>query len=313
MIGKKLLTDISNTLFCNIVEDPVTLASIIIPYGYSSKEYERGYAHLIEHMVIQSNQEYFNMLESNGIIYNAETQAEQINFTFIDFNSDTLLHETEHLGDILKTEFTQKALDIEIKTIYQEHLYRSSTFSLDSVNTALGTVEEINNFDLEKLKKARDIALQKYKLLFINPEPKRLGKELKKAPVYRINDNWYKNIVITHFENNGNSINIRLKKDIYAELFVYALRILSMCSFDAYEIEHLRSENFIDIKLPFGKEEFLKMIKDKDKIFSRYILYLSTMKVYHQELAYCVNNIGVDFETHKCFMNEWEEKVIENF
>lgn len=37
------------------------------------------------------------------------------------------------------------------------------------------------------------------------------------------------------------------------------------------------------------------------------------MKVYHQELAYCVNNIGVDFETHKCFMNEWEEKVIENF
>lgn len=228
-------------------------------------------------------------------------------------NSDTLLHETEHLGDILKTEFTQKALDIEKKTIYQEHLYRSSTFSLDSVNTALGTVEEINNFDLEKLKKARDIALQKYKLLFINPEPKRLGKELKKAPVYRINDNWYKNIVITHFENNGNSINIRLKKDIYAELFVYALRILSMCSFDAYEIEHLRSENFIDIKLPFGKEEFLKMIKDKDKIFSRYILYLSTMKVYHQELAYCVNNIGVDFETHKCFMNEWEEKVIENF
>lgn len=32
-----------------------------------------------------------------------------------------------------------------------------------------------------------------------------------------------------------------------------------------------------------------------------------------RQLAYCVNNIGVDFETHKCFMNEWEEKVIENF
>lgn len=313
MIGKKLLTDINNALFCNIIENPVTLASIIIPYGYSSKEYERGYAHLIEHMVIQSNQDYFNQLESQGIIYNAETQAEQINFTFIDFKSDTLLNETKNLSNILKTEFRQEALDIEKKTIYQEHLYRSSTFSPDSVNAALGTVEEIKNFNLDKLKKSRDIALQKYKVLLIDPHPERLGKELKTVPVYTINDNWYKNIVITHFESNDKSINIQLKKDIYAELFVYALRILSMCSFDAYEIEHLRNENFINVKLPFGKEEFLKMIKDKDKIFSRYILYLGTLKVYHQELAYCVNNIGVDFETQQCFMNDWEEKVIENF
>ena len=313
MIGRKLLTDTCNSLFCNVAEYPVSIASIIIPYGYSSKEYDRGYAHLIEHMIIQSNQKYFNMLESKGVIYNAETQPEQINFTFIDFKSDTLLNEIDHLSDILKTDFTRKALDIEKRTIYQEHLYRASSFTLDSVNAALGTTEEINSFDLDKLKKARDIALKKYKVLFINQHPELIKKELKTAPVYYIGSDWYKNVIIKHFESNDSVINLQLKKDIYAELFVYALRILCMCSFESSEAEHLRNDDTIYVKLPFGKEKFMNMIRSKENCFARYILFLGTLKVYHQELTYCINNIGTDFETHKCFMNNWEDKIIENF
>lgn len=312
MIENNLLTDSKGCLYCDIKDNPLSLASIILPYGYSSSEFERGYAHLMEHMVIRSNQDYFNFLESQGIIYNAETQAEKTLFTFLDFSRKVLDNEIDHLENILKTEFCQEDLDIEKKTIAQEYLYRTSICTFEAVNEAIGTPEEISRFDLKGLSTAREAALKHHKMLYISPAPERLKKILKKSKRQELTNDWYKKINILNISSNENTINIRLKNDIYSELLAYSLNILCTCSFEQYKMGRHKNDDTIEIKLYFNKEQLIAMFKDKKKSFSRYIIYLDTIKVYYQELASCINNIGLDFDVEKCYMSSWEVKLLES-
>lgn len=311
MTGNMILTDSTCRLYYNKKNSPVSLASVILPYGYKSKELKRGYAHLIEHMIIRCNMDYFNQLESRGIIYNAETQAEKTLFTFLDFDGKVLDNEVEHLGKLLECEFGQNALDIEKKTIAQEHLYRASMYSIKSVNEAIGTPEEINQFSLESLIEARKAMMKSHKVLYISPSTKRFKNVLKVCANQELTDDWYKNISIENISEDENSINIILKNDIYSELLAYSLNILCMCSFEHGKIEHYKNGDRIMIILHFNRDKFLSMIKDKSKSFSRYIIYLDTIKVYYQELADCINNIGLDFDAEKCYMSRWEVRLLE--
>lgn len=312
MIGNELLTDNKGWLYCDITDNPISLASIIIPYGYSSHELERGYAHLMEHMFIRSNQDYFNTLESQGIIYNAETQAEKTLFTFVDFNGNVLDNEIENLGNILKAEFRQEDLDIEKKTIAQEYLYRASTCAIEAVNEAIGTQEEIKAFSLKGLSAAREAISKHHKVLYISPAPQRLKRILKASEKQDLTNDWYKHINIENISSDDNSMTIVLKNDIYSELLAYSLNILCMCSFEQGKMEQRKNNDFIEIKLRFNKEKLTAMLKDKKKSFSRYIIYLDTIKVYYQELASCINNIGLDFDAEKCYLSNWEVRLLED-
>lgn len=311
MLGNKFLFNKDLSLYCSVTDKPVTLAGIIINYGFESKELERGYAHLIEHMVIKSNQKYFEYLEENGVIFNAGTQEDCILFTFIDFKSGFLENEIDTLKNILFTEFASEDLETEKKTIAQEHLYRCERYTKKAIDEAMGSIDEISAFNLDKLNKYRKTILASYKLLLINQHSEQLKEDFVELRKQHINNDWYKDIEIESVVESDEKISIKFEKNIFSEMLLYNLKILCMCSFCGENIKIIRDEKHVTVEISFSKEKFISLLSEKKQSFSRYILFLDSIKMYYQEIAYIIRNIGFDFDLEKSYFSDWEVKILE--
>lgn len=311
MILNRLLCNKDLALYCSVTKMPITLASIMIGYGYGSKEIDRGYAHLFEHMVIKSNQKYFNSLEEKGINYNAETQKDKILFTFIGFNGDILENEILNLRKIFDTEFRSDDLETEKKTIIQEYLYRSKAFTKESIEAAIGSIENIKAFSIEKLNDVKDKILVKSDIMYITGHPEKITDKFRELENLNLNENWYENVIIQDIYESDDGIFLELSENVYAEMFIHNLNILCMCSFKKENIEVHRYDNKCFVKLMFSGERLIDILKEKHNSFSRYILFLDTIKVYYQELANFISDIGVNYDLEKCYYSQWEVKLFE--
>ena len=147
LIGTNL--EIINFVKILVIEIIFNLIITIIIYPLIQKS---GYAHLIEHMIIQANKKYLTYLEKQGIQFNAETKDCMTEYIFIDLQSELLLDELKegNLEKIFDTGFKEEALAIERGTIAQEHLLLSNQMDEADVSEMIGNREEIANFKLAR-------------------------------------------------------------------------------------------------------------------------------------------------------------------
>ena len=126
-----------------------------------------------------------------------------------------------------------------------------------------------------------------------------------------LNENWYENVIIQDIYESDDGIFLELSENVYAEMFIHNLNILCMCSFKKENIEVHRYDNKCFVKLMFSGERLIDILKEKHNSFSRYILFLDTIKVYYQELANFISDIGVNYDLEKCYYSQWEVKLFE--
>lgn len=80
---------------------------ILIPV--KSAELGNGYLHLLEHMLIQQNRQWFTYIENENVCFNAITSKDRIEFIFLYFHKTI----TIDFMKFFETNFSHENLELE--------------------------------------------------------------------------------------------------------------------------------------------------------------------------------------------------------
>ncbi len=111
--------------------------------------FQRGYLHLIEHMIMRANVPRFAEFERHGGVYNAATTLTELSITM----RSPLLSAPLPLDELLSSEWDEAGFAIERDTITQER----SLIMGRNADATIGTEDDIRSFDFEQLMSYRDM------------------------------------------------------------------------------------------------------------------------------------------------------------
>ena len=295
------------------MDSDVTVVKFIIPLGFADMIQKSGYAHLIEHMIIQANKQYLTRLEKQGIQFNAETKDCMTEYIFIDLQSDLLMTELKkgNLEKIFKTEFNEKEVQIERGTIAQEHLLLCNQMEEDDVDEMIGNCEEIQDFELSRANKIRDTIYSKYNaMVFANsgvPEVKNCREHIHIDEYH-----WFNEVTFLKIEKGNGYSEIELKRDINSEILTYCLRILFCDMLKEYKLKIKRTNERICVKILGNIGNIKSVIQYKNNAYHHYYLLLTSFKYLCNEVTYVTQYLTNTIDIEKVYMSsDWEEKLCE--
>lgn len=295
------------------LDSDITVVKFVIPLGFADLIQRSGYAHLIEHMIIQANKKYLTYLEKQGIQFNAETKDCMTEYIFIDLQSKMLLDELKrgNLEKIFDTKFEENELTIEKGTIAQEHLLLSNQMEEEEVSKMIGNPKEIANFQLEKTDKIRQKKYSKYDtMVFTNS----FGKETAfKSEKKIVNEHeWFERIKFLNVNRFSNGIELKIEKSLYAEILAYNLRILFCDMLKEYKLKVEHSMEDINVKIIGDIEKIESVMQYKQNAYHYYYLLLTSFKHLCNEVTYVTKHLANNIDIEKLYMeNNWEEKFCE--
>lgn len=295
------------------LDSDVTVVKFVIPLGFADLIQKSGYAHLIEHMIIQANKKYLVHLEKQGIQFNAETKDCMTEYIFIDLQSNLLLDELKkgNLEKIFRTEFKEESLEIERGTIAQEHLLLCNQMDEADVSDMIGKREEIENFKLMRADSLRKDIYSKYNtMVFTNsviPEVKNC-----KEDVYIDEANWFDNITFLKFIRCSEYVEFEMEKELHAEILTYCLRILFCDMLRSFGLKIQRLGEIICIRIIGNIENIESVIQYKSNAYHHYYLLLTSFKYLCNEVTYVTQHLVNNIDIKKMYMSSnWEEKLYE--
>lgn len=295
------------------MDSDITVVKFVIPLGFADLIQKSGYAHLIEHMIIQANKKYLTYLEKKGIQFNAETKDCLTEYIFIDLQSQVLLEElkTGNLEKIFDTKFEENFLTIEKGTITQEHLLLSNQMEEAYVSNMIGSKEEISKFQLSRADKIRQKNYSKYDtLIFSNAFSEKPIENSKYCDIDP--DTWFEKIEFLQISRFSNGMELKLKRDLNAEILTYFLRILFCDMLKEYILKVVHSTKHIHLKLLGNIEKLESIIQYKQNAYHYYYLQLTSFKYLCNEVTYFTKHLTNNMDIEKLYMqNSWEEKFFE--
>lgn len=295
------------------MDSDITVVKFVIPLGFADMIQRSGYAHLIEHMIIQTNKKYLTYLEKQGIQFNAETKDCLTEYIFIDLQSKILLEElkTGNLEKIFDTGFEENSLAIEKGTIAQEHLLLSNQMEEAEVSKMIGSPEEIANFQLEKADKIRQKNYSKYDtMVFANSFHE--TPILKGGNIAVDEMNWFEKVDFLAISRFSNGIELKLKRDLYSEILTYCLRIWFCDMLKEYRLKVEHSMEQIHLKIVGNIENIESMVQYKQNAYHYYYLLLTSFKYLCNEVTYVTQHLTNPMDIEKIYMeNNWEGKFCE--
>lgn len=289
----------------------VVVIKFLIPLGFADLIQKSGYAHLIEHMIVQSNKKYLTYLEKQGIQFNAETKDSMTEYIFIELQDGILQEELDsgNLEEIFETEFEQKGLSIEKNTILQEHLLLCSHLDEAEVNEMIGSREEIEEFELDKAKKIHEGQEGTYSTIIFgkleqeNREDARLEKMI-------FEEDWIEKVSFEEIIRQDNKVEIHVKKDRYGEVLSYCLRILFCGMVTDYALKIVHKSDIIKIVLEGNIRQLREVNQYKENAYHHYYLLLTSFKYLCNEVTYVTRYLEGDPDIEKTyFQSDWEEKL----
>lgn len=295
------------------MDSDVTVVKFVMPLGFVDLIQKNGYAHLIEHMVIQENKKYLTHLEKQGIQFNAETKDCMTEYIFIDLQSDLLLDELKNgnLEKIFKTEFKEESLEIEKGTIAQEHLLLSTQMDEADVSDMIGNREEIANFKLARADGIKEDIYPKYStMVFTNSGIVEIknGRE----GIYIDEANWFNEVTFLNFVRCQDYTEFEVKSGIHSEILAYCLRILFCDTILDYRLKLQRYEENIRIKIIGDIDNIKNVIQYKSNAYHHYYLLLTSFKYLCNEVTYVTYHLVNNIDIEKMYMSDdWEEKLFE--
>ena len=297
------------------------------PFGYQEdlKEGYNGYAHLLEHMTIKANNEYLNTLEKRGLVFNAETQENQTCYIFLDLTGGIIIKELESgtLKKIYLSTFTEEQLEVERKTIIEEHSLLSNIHGKQNIDKIIGTVVQIQSFDLNTLLRIKAKYYNEATCLLMG-NPFHFSGELifKNCHCNNIDTEWFRHISIEDISYENNFPVLEFMINPYTEFLAYCLKVLFSNSTDVNNLLKV-SHEADKLKISFlGNGECLKRImltngEYKKNAYFRYYINLSNGKFLQSELMYLIKYLSpfmsikqLDF-TLLFFNSLWEEALYE--
>lgn len=293
------------------MDSDVVVIKFLIPLGFADLIQKSGYAHLIEHMIVQSNKKYLTYLEKQGIQFNAETKDSMTEYIFIELQDGILQEELDsgNLEEIFETEFEQKGLSIEKNTILQEHLLLCSRLDEAEVNEMIGSREEIEEFELDKAKKIHEGQEGTYSTIIFgkleqeNREDARLEKMI-------FEEEWIEKVSFEEIIRQDNKVEIHVKKDRYGEVLSYCLRILFCGMVTDYALKIVHKSDIIKIVLEGNIRQLREVNQYKENAYHHYYLLLTSFKYLCNEVTYVTRYLEGNPDIEKTyFQSDWEEKL----
>ncbi|WFR56985.1 insulinase family protein [Anaerocolumna sp. AGMB13025] len=300
------------------LDSKTAVIKFMIPYGYLSDGENKGYAHLMEHMIIQENKEYFKELEQQGIQFNALTSEYMTEFVFLDAEGHQLTQQLKSgsLKLAFLKFFRKESLELEQKTILEEHALLSNRTGRVEADTMIGTTEEIKNFNLAVLNRLKREIYQNYHTIlfgpavFFNPEKTHYERYKENRKLKR----WSERIDIIEAvkKPDGSGINLLLQADLYGELFAYCMHILFSDLIGGYTLEIKKKPKLIVLEIRGAMDELGEVLKYKVNSFYRYDILFSSFQFLCKEITYLLYCMSERVDLEKAYLEEnWEDKLYE--
>lgn len=280
------------------IEQDMEVLIYYFDFGFCSDEL-KGYAHLLEHMIIRINQEVLTDIKKRGIQFNAVTKENMTIYTFLNFrNNDFLLHckpQITHIFDSI-SKFNNELFELEKKTIQEELAIVSNQVTAEVASRMLGTETEIKNFTLDKMLK---IFKEKYQNIHTVYMGKIRNVDLNKfIPVYKkASNNIRQDIVL---RKKGLSFELDVNQE--SELFLYCLHICEISQVTRQWKLSVEKNNKI-YTVSIDNSFYLPK---KEHIYTRYCLLCANLKVYMDEMMYLVSKDLLGIDIKQVFFSEWE-------
>lgn len=274
-----------------------SIAAYVIPLGYSNQKGRNGYAHLFEHMVIRANARYLQKLEHMNVVFNASTADDHIIFMFVDYGNKTTLREYDsgHLAAIFNADFLEDDLAIERSTITQELLYRQNEPLYYDVNEKLGTIADIESFDLTVLNELKSHFLKSAVGIISSSTLEResstslsdIAIAASKSSDYILSGK--KQISLSMSEGD---LEINFLKDADFELLIHMIRILYLRIGDKRGLRICRNDDNVSIIVNDTRLSFLERLAQAKLYRDQYILQLCSMRFYLDEIPYVASYLS---------------------
>lgn len=293
------------------MDSDVVVIKFLIPLGFADLIQKSGYAHLIEHMIVQSNKKYLTYLEKQGIQFNAETKDSMTEYIFIELQDGILQEELDsgNLEEIFETEFEEEGLSIEKNTILQEHLLLCSRLDEAEVNEMIGSRKEIEEFELNRAKKIHKEQEGKYSTIIFGKfeqedrEDARLEKMI-------FEEDWIEKVSFEEIIREDNKVEIHVKKDKYGEILSYCLKILFCGMVRNYALKIVHKSDTIKIVLKGDISQLREVNQYKENAYYHYYLLLTSFKYLCNEVTYVARYLEGNPDIEKTyFQSDWEEKL----
>lgn len=293
------------------MDSDVVVIKFLIPLGFADLIQKSGYAHLIEHMIVQSNKKYLTYLEKQGIQFNAETKDSMTEYIFIELQDGILQEELDsgNLEEIFETEFEQRGLSIEKNTILQEHLLLCSRLDEAEVNEMIGSREEIEEFELDKAKKIHEGQEGTYSTIIFG-KLEQEDREDARLEKMIFEEDWIEKVNFEEIIRQDDKVEIHVKKDRYGEVLSYCLRILFCGMVTDYALKIIHKSDIIKIVIKGDIRQLREVNQYKENAYHHYYLLLTSFKYLCNEVTYVTRYLEGDPDIEKTyFQSNWEEKL----
>lgn len=274
-----------------------SIAAYVIPLGYSNQKGHNGYAHLFEHMVIRANARYLQELEHMNVVFNASTANDHIIFMFVDYGDNTALQEytSGHLANIFNADFLEDDLAIERSTIIQELLYRQNEPLYHDVNEKLGTIADIESFNLVMLNELKSYFL-KNAVGVISSRTLEIKDSTSLSDIAiaasKSSDCVLSDKKRIRLNMSEGGLEITFLKDADFELLIHMIRILYLRIGDKRDLRICRRNGDISVIVNDTKLGFLERLAQAKLYRDQYILQLCSMRFYLDEIPYVASYLS---------------------
>ncbi|SFU81304.1 hypothetical protein SAMN04487886_11824 [Clostridium sp. DSM 8431] len=299
------------------IDNDVDVIKYIIPCGYSSQDIPSGYAHLLEHMYINSNYKYLKELEKQGVRFNGATYDKFMVIDLIDSTGKNILRNSNFIKEnkIMKNEFLEKQLQLEKKTIAQELGILRKTLGTEKADYMLGSPEEVKGFSINKLNEVYGKVQDKYvRVIFGNSQNNESLSEFRSKNEM----SWLKALAIKSIKHDKDSFFIYLKDSYNARILFYSLYIFFDKDLQLGSPDYRVEAKDIIITVPVNYSKFESVISHyKENSINRYILRNSlSFKSLSSEVENIINIFNEYFddysiENSEFYFENWESVIRE--
>lgn len=299
------------------IDNDVDVIKYIIPCGYSSENIPLGYAHLLEHMYINSNYDYLKEIEKQGIRFNGSTYDNFMVIELIDSTGKYILRNSDFIkeNEMIKNKFLEEQLELEKKTIAQELGILRKTLGAEKADYMLGNSEEINAFSISKLNEVYDKVSDKYvRVVFRNSQNHECLNDIN----FKNEVSWVKKISIKSIKDDKDSFYIQLKDDYNARILFYSLYIFFDKDLQLGTPNYRVESKDIIINVPVSYSKFEEVISlYKNNSINRYMLRNSlSFKSLSSEVENIINIFNEYFDEYsikdsKFYFENWESVIRE--
>lgn len=161
----------SKNIYKLFYDSQIDIVKIILPIGFDSQNIGRGYAHLIEHLIIRNNYDILGKIEFSGGWFNGTTRENNTEIVIYSVSNDygsTTIDELVKSIELYKFNLTKKDFEDEIEVIKKEYKTLMMNNSQHDINQRIGDLSQICKFGIDEANSILEKVHEKIKIIMFS-------------------------------------------------------------------------------------------------------------------------------------------------